>query len=261
MASSPPTALDQIHREASLGVDGCPPSAGVARRLYRRIRNGLRDNLRIACLNRSGPKGLGRLAAWVASFDVPPFHGRACLAEMTPRGFIDPRASVSPAAVFLGKNVYIGDGVVIPQFSGGGAVQLHDRVHLYGNSFVDTGHGGKIIIGEGTHIQPGCHLHAHISDIEIGKNVEIAASCGFYPYNHGIEPGAVIMDQPLESTGGISIGDGAWLGYRVTVLQNVTIGAGAVIAAGSVVSRDIPANAIAAGVPAKVLRYRSEMKS
>jgi acetyltransferase-like isoleucine patch superfamily enzyme len=104
-------------------------------------------------------------------------------------------------------------------------------------------------------------LHAHISDIEIGKNVEIAASCGFYPYNHGIEPGAVIMDQPLESTGGIFIGDGAWLGYRVTVLQNVTIGAGAVIAAGSVVSRDIPANAIAAGVPAKVLRYRSEKKA
>ena len=65
------------------------------------------------------------------------------------------------------------------------------------------------------------------------------------------------MDQPLTSKGGIAVGDGAWLGYQVTVLHGVTIGAGAVIAAGSVVVRDIPDNAIAAGVPAKVIKYRT----
>ena len=65
------------------------------------------------------------------------------------------------------------------------------------------------------------------------------------------------MDQPLTSKGGIAVGDGAWLGYQVTVLHGVTIGAGAVIAAGSVVVRDIPDNAIAARVPAKVIKYRT----
>ena len=52
----------------------------------------------------------------------------------------------------------------------------------------------------------------------------------------------------------IAIGDGAWLGARCTVLPGVTVGAGAVVAAGSVVTKDVPPNALAAGVPAVVKR-------
>lgn len=65
--------------------------------------------------------------------------------------------------------------------------------------------------------------------------------------------------QPLETKGGIEIGDGAWLGYGVIVLSGVRIGESAVIGAGSVVTRDIPAGAIAVGSPARVVKMRSEL--
>ncbi len=200
---------------------------------------------------------LGKLASRMAAWGTAPYHGRAFLADLTPRGYIAATASIFHSDLRLGNHVYLGDNVVVSCCNGGGHVELADRAQVYGDTFLETGSGGSIHIGEGTHIQPGCHFHAHLANIVIGKNVEIASGCGFFPYDHGIEVGTSIMEQPLRSKGGISIGDGVWLGYRATVLQGVTIGQGAVIAAGSVVTHDVPANAIAAGIPAKVIKYRT----
>lgn len=58
--------------------------------------------------------------------------------------------------------------------------------------------------------------------------------------------------------GPIIIGDDVWIGFNATILSGVNVGKGAVIAAGSVVTKDIPAYAIVGGVPAKVIRYRFE---
>jgi acetyltransferase-like isoleucine patch superfamily enzyme len=207
-------------------------------------------------LARSGPQGFGRVAAWLASRHSLPYHQMSYLADIYPRGFVASRARVNHPGLRLGEHVYLGDGVIIHSTSQGGPVELGSRVCLYGDTFVETGMSGSILIDEGTHIQPGCHLHAFLSEIRIGKKVEIAPRCGFYCYDHGMAPGIPIMDQPLQSKGGISVGDGAWIGYGVTVLQGVTIGEGAVIAAGSVVVHDIPDDAIAAGAPAKVLKFR-----
>jgi acetyltransferase-like isoleucine patch superfamily enzyme len=52
----------------------------------------------------------------------------------------------------------------------------------------------------------------------------------------------------------IKIGEGVWIGARATILPGVTIGAGSVVAAGSLVTKDMPANVLIAGVPAKVIR-------
>jgi acetyltransferase-like isoleucine patch superfamily enzyme len=210
-------------------------------------------------LHHAGKVGWGRVAARCAALGTAPYHGRAFLSYLDPRGFIAPTASVNHSALQMGKHVYLGDRVVVRQEAEGGPLELRDRVQIYGDAFIQTGAGAGIRIGEGTHIQPGCHLHAFVSDIEIGCNVEIAPNCAFYSYNHQTAPGITIMSQPLESKGPIKIGDGAWLGHGVIVLAGVTIGAGAVIGAGSVVLRDIPENAVAAGAPARVIKFRNEM--
>jgi acetyltransferase-like isoleucine patch superfamily enzyme len=91
--------------------------------------------------------------------------------------------------------------------------------------------GAPLRIGEFVHI--GHHVLMHTIDHEIGP---AKLRCG----RHRVAP--------------IHICDGAWIGSRVVVLPGVTIGAGAVVAAGAVVVRDVPANCLVAGVPAKVIR-------
>jgi acetyltransferase-like isoleucine patch superfamily enzyme len=205
---------------------------------------------------RSGTTGAGRIAARLASRHLSPYHQMSSLAWQLPRGFISPRAHVAHPELQLGQNTYLGDGVIVYSTAKGGPVEIGDRVHFYGESFVETGMGGRISIGDDTHVQPGCHIHAYLSEIRIGRKVEIAPECAFYCYDHGVAPGIPIMDQPLTSKGPIHVGDYAWIGHRATILQNVTIGEGAVVAAGAVVVKDVPANAIVAGVPAKVIGHR-----
>jgi acetyltransferase-like isoleucine patch superfamily enzyme len=84
----------------------------------------------------------------------------------------------------------------------------------------------------------------------------IAANCALYSYNHRNEKQKTIRQQGFESAGPIVIGDEAWLGCMVTVLDGVTIGKGAIVAAGSVVTKDVPDYAVVGGIPAKILRMR-----
>lgn len=208
------------------------------------------------CVNRSAPHGFGRLAARLAVLNTPPYHGRTFLSRLSRKGFISPAAWIHHPQLATGQRVFIGDRVRITRFARGGPVEIGDEAQLYGETTLSTGEGGRIAIGAHTHIQVGVHLHAYMSDIRIGRKVEIAPNCAFYCYNHAIAPDQLIMDQPLESKGPIVVGDGAWLGHGVIVLAGVTIGAGAVIGAGSVVTRDVPDHGIAAGNPAKVIGSR-----
>jgi acetyltransferase-like isoleucine patch superfamily enzyme len=77
-----------------------------------------------------------------------------------------------------------------------------------------------------------------------------------YPYDHGTALGVPIDEQPITSKGPIVIGDEAWLGTGTIVLSGVTIGRGAIVGAGSVVTRDVPPDSIAGGNPARVLGVR-----
>lgn len=113
---------------------------------------------------------------------------------------------------------------------------------------------GKIEIGHGTYINRYTMLDA-IERITIGRDVMIGPHCYITDGNHGMAPGTSVKDQPM-SARPVRIDDEAWIGAHVTILSGVHIGAGAVIGAGSVVTRDVPAGAIAYGSPATVRRHR-----
>jgi acetyltransferase-like isoleucine patch superfamily enzyme len=200
----------------------------------------------------------GRFAARMVSLTAPRFYGATALAEMNPRGYISPSATVCHSDLRLGQRIFVGDRVVLYQCREGGPIILEDRVRVHLDSILQTEFGGSIVIGQGTHVHPRCILSASKASIRIGAGVQIAANCAFYPYDHGMAPGRPIMDQPVQSKGDIVIEDGAWLGTGVIVLSGVRIGKGAVIAAGAVVSRDIPDDGVAMGVPARVLKQRGQ---
>ncbi len=113
-------------------------------------------------------------------------------------------------------------------------------------------YGTHTRFGEGTFVNHGCYfMDGNI--IEIGKNVFIGPFCGFYTASHPMD--YATRNKGLERALPIRIGDNCWFGANVSVLQGVTIGSGCVIAAGSVVTRDLPDNCLAAGVPAVVKKY------
>lgn len=91
----------------------------------------------------------------------------------------------------------------------------------------------------------------------IGSHVMMGADCTIITRNHQYGRRDVpMMDQGFSQEQPVAIGNDVWIGDRVTILPGVTIGDGCVIGAGSVVTRDIPAYAIAAGVPARVIKSR-----
>jgi acetyltransferase-like isoleucine patch superfamily enzyme len=183
------------------------------------------------------------------------------LARIQPRGYIASSARISYANLKMGNNVFIGDGVIIYQHEGGGPVELGDRAVLFDGIIVETSPGGSLRIGADTAVQPRCHFTAAVAPIRIGNGVQIAPQCAFYSYDHGIAPGKLVRNQPLQSKGPIIIEDDAWLGFGVIVLSGVHIGKGAVIGAGSVVTHDVPEDAVAVGSPAHVVKMRRELSA
>ncbi len=92
--------------------------------------------------------------------------------------------------------------------------------------------------------------------VEFGDNVFIAPNCGFYTAGHPID--AQERNSGIEFAHPIKVGNNVWIGANVTVLPGVTIGDNTVIGAGSVVTKDIPSNVIAAGNPCRVMRNITE---
>jgi acetyltransferase-like isoleucine patch superfamily enzyme len=201
---------------------------------------------------------IGRVATRLATWAAPPHRGRRFLASLNEQGYVSPSATIFHSNCTLGRHVFIGDRVVIYRAERGGLVEIGDGVRLYGDSCLETGEGGTLSIGPETSIHVRCQLMAHKSSIVIGRGVALAANCSLYPYDHGMAPGVPIRQQALESRGPIVIDDEAWLGANVTVLSGVRIGKGAVIGAGSVVTRDVPDGCIAVGSPARVVKTRQD---
>ena len=109
-----------------------------------------------------------------------------------------------------------------------------------------------IQIGDGTYVSNNVSIVA-MNSVQIGQNCLIGDMVGIFDCDfHDLDP--VKRHTDVGRTGPVNIENGVWLGSRVMVLRGVTIGENSVIGTGSVVTRSIPANVVAAGNPAKELR-------
>jgi acetyltransferase-like isoleucine patch superfamily enzyme len=122
---------------------------------------------------------------------------------------------------------------------------------------VSLRNGERIVLGDGVHVgERSCLWAGNTSGrIVLGDKALLGPEVYITASNYGLAWGTPIMDQPT-SEADVVIGDDVWLGVRATVVAGVRIGDGAVVAAGAVVTRDVPSGAIVAGVPAKVIGYR-----
>jgi len=135
-------------------------------------------------------------------------------------------------------------------------VRLGDYVRLGGGVYLGTWPTGKLVVGDNTYIGRWSIILAHES-VMIGSDCLIAPGCHITDVNHGIAPGELIRNQPLVSKP-VCIGNDVWVGVGCSILPGVTIGDGVVVGARSVVTNDVPANAVVVGAPARLIRYRTE---
>src|SRR6201999_2376405 len=155
---------------------------------------------------------------WVT--DGPVFFGRGLELEISPRGRVD-----------FGRFVWIGDRTKI------------------------RCHEGLVEIGAKTVMGQECTISAY-QHVRIGAECVIADRTMFIDFDHGV----VEVDRPIRQQGiykrDVEVGSNVWIGYGACVLRGVRVGDNSVIGTNSVVTKDVPANAVVGGIPARILRMR-----
>jgi len=164
-------------------------------------------------------------AGWRWQTDGPVFFGRDLEIEIGRSG-----------TVRFGRFVWVGDGTKI------------------------RCHEGEVEIGAKTVIGQDCTISAY-RRVRIGEQCVIADRAMFIDFDHGV----VEVERPIRVQGiymrDVAVGSNVWVGYGACVLRGVNVGDNAILGTSTVVTRDIPANAVVAGVPARILRMRDAPSS
>ena len=125
--------------------------------------------------------------------------------------------------------------------------QVQQSLRVFPPFYADF--GKNITVGEHVFINACCHFQDH-GGVSIGDGCQIGHNVVFATLNHGLRPEARSHTYPAP----IVLGRNVWIGSNATILQGVTIGDNAVVAAGAVVTKDVAANTVVGGVPAKFIK-------
>ena len=134
------------------------------------------------------------------------------------------------------------------------------RVHLGRWSWIGHGtkiraHEGEVRIGAKSVLGQECTISA-FQHVSIGRECVVADRAMFIDFDHGVvETERAIRDQGIYKRD-VRVGHNVWIGYGASFLRGVTVGDNSVVGTYAVVTKDVPANAVVAGVPARVLRMR-----
>jgi acetyltransferase-like isoleucine patch superfamily enzyme len=145
---------------------------------------------------------------------------------------------------------------------------------------LETGRGGRIRFGRFVWIGDGTKIRCHEGIVEIGAKTVIGQECTisayqwvrigeqcviadramFIDFDHGV----VEVERPIRVQGiykrDVEVGSNVWIGYGACILRGVRVGDNSIVGTNAVVTRDVPANAVVAGVPARIVRMREAPK-
>lgn len=144
---------------------------------------------------------------------------------------------------------YMGPGTRL-EFFDAGTLSVGRAVHATGDLTLHM--GGPLVLGDEVYLARGCFVSCH-RHVEIGSKSAFGEYVSIHDNDHGLDAADVpVADRP-RTYGPVKIGAGVWIGAKTTITQGVTIGENAVIGANSLVTEDVPAGAVAVGVPARVI--------
>ncbi len=149
---------------------------------------------------------------------------------------------------------FIGPRVVL-QIGRRGRIEL-GRWSWLGHGTKIRCHEGLVSIGAKTVLGQECTISAY-QHVSIGRECVIADRVMFIDFDHGV----VDVERPIRLQGiykrDVRVGNNVWIGYGACILRGVTVGDNAIIGTNSVVTKDVPDNAVVGGVPARVIRMRN----
>ena len=161
--------------------------------------------------------------------------------------------------ISVGRTLILGDYVEINTLSKHG-VRIGDNVSIQKNTIIEcTGVirnlGEGLVIGNNTGIAQGAFIQVR-GKVVIGNDVIFGPNVSIFSETHNFDDPNIPVHLQGETRKGVTIEDGAWIGTRAVILDGITVGRNSIVAAGAVVTKDVPPGAIVGGVPAKVLKQR-----
>jgi acetyltransferase-like isoleucine patch superfamily enzyme len=198
---------------------------------------------------------------YLAFFFLRGLMYRLCIGSVKGSLFIGKNVAIRyPKNLHLGNQVIIEDGAEINCLASNG-MHLGDRVSIGKYAIVRPSniYGGPIgeglVMGNNSNIGPYNYIGCS-GKITIGDNVMLAPRVSIYAENHVFDNPNITIKAQGVSKMEVVIEDDCWIAANAVILAGVTIGKGSVVAAGSVVNKDVPAFSVVAGVPARVIKSR-----